>query len=290
MTRQESQPDAAGALAPASRDASRRDATRADVVRQVCVLVGALVAVAGAFVGSGAFGGPSQPEVGDGALAPDATLVAPGRPAFAIWSVIYTGLLVGAVRQALPAHRSDERQRRTGWLVLVSMLLNAVWIGVVQAGLLPLSVPVIVALLVVLVVVVLRLDEDLPRAGGAVERLVVDGTAGLYLGWVCVATVANVAAVLTAGGVVQPLGIAPEVWSVVVLLVATLVGVALAVRTRGRLAVGAALAWGLVWIAVERATGEPSSPVTAWAAGLGACVVVVATLAARARGPRARQR
>lgn len=254
-------------------------ARTADVVRQVTVLLGSLLAIAGAFIGSGALG-ESQPEVGDGALAADATLVAPGQPAFSIWSVIYTGLLAYAVWQALPARRTDPRQRRVGWLVLASMVLNALWIGVVQLEALVWSVPVIVLLLVTLAVVHVRLVASRPR--GVVEAVVLDGTAGLYLGWVSVATIANVAAVLTAQGLTV-LGLGGETWAVVVLAVAAIVGCGLAVHGRGRLAVGAALAWGLTWIAVARATGEPRSLSTATAAAVAAAVVVVATVMMRLR-------
>lgn len=257
-----------------------------DLVRQVVVLIGSLVAIVAAFIGSGATGGEDQTEVGDGALAADATLVAPGQAAFSIWSVIYTGLLAYAIWQALPSRRADPRQHRVGWLVLASMLLNALWIGVVQVGLLGLSVPVIVVLLVVLALVHVRLVASRPR--GVVETVVLDGTLGLYLGWVSVATIANTAAVLTSAGWTE-LGLGGEAWAVVVLAVAALVGVGLAIHSRGRLAIGAALAWGLAWIAVARTTDEPRSTVTAVAAGAAAAVVVAATVALRARREVARR-
>lgn len=261
-------------------DTRTATATTSDRVRQGVVLLGAVAAVVAAAWGSGAFGGPSQPEVGDGALAPDATLLAPARPAFMIWSVIYAGLVVWAVRQALPGRATDPRERATGWLLLASMLGNAAWLAVVQTGLLGLSVPVIAGLLAVLVALVLTLRRRPP--GSTTDAVVMDGTAGLYLGWVCVATVANVAAVLADAGV-RDLGLGAEPWAVIILAVTAVIGVALAVRTRGRLAIAAAIAWGLAWIAVARATGEPASIATAVAAGVAASVVVGTTLAIRAR-------
>ena len=271
------------------RTATKSAATSSDVLRQVVVLLGSAVAIVGAFIGSGATGGESQPEIGDGARAADATLVAPGQPAFSIWSVIYTGLVAYAIWQALPAQRADPRQRRVGWLVLVSMVLNAVWIGVVQAGLLTLSVPVIVALLATLVVVVLRLQRT--PADGTVETVVLDGTMGLYLGWVSVATIANVAAVLTSAGLTRPLGLAPEVWSVAVLAVAAAVGLLLARYAGARWTIAVALAWGLAWIAIARWSGEPQSTPTAVAAATAAVVVLLGPLllrgSAAGRTPRA---
>lgn len=256
-------------------------ATR-DVVRQVVVLVGALLATFAGYWGSGAGGGPSQQEVGDGALAADATPVAPAAPAFGIWSVIYLGLVAYAVWQALPAQRDDARQRRTGWLVLASMVLNAGWIAVVQAELLVMSVVVIVVLLAVLVLVVARLGERAPK--GRVEAVVVDGTVGLYLGWVTVATVANAFAVAVARGA-DATSSAADLWAVLGLAAAGAAGVAYAVWTRGRLAVGAAITWGLVWVLVARTTGEPRSAAAAAAAGIAAVVVVAATVTLRLRRP-----
>ncbi|MBX9246174.1 tryptophan-rich sensory protein [Actinotalea ferrariae] len=250
---------------------------RSDVVRQAGVLVLALVATAGAFLGSGALGGTPIAEAADGALSASATPVAPGSPAFSIWSVIYTGLLAYAVWQALPAQREDARQRRMGWLAAASMLLNAAWIGVVQLGVLWLSVAVIVALLVVLVLV-LRICIAVPRRS-LLEALVVDGTFGLYLGWVTIATIANTAAALAASDV-GPLGLGPTLWSVVLLITAALIGLAFALQTGGRLAFALALAWGLAWVAIARTTDEPRDiPVAAAAAcasvvTLGSAVVV----------------
>lgn len=253
---------------------------RRDRTRQVAVLVGSFLAVAGAFLGSGALGGTPIAEAAGGALSADATHLAPGSPAFSIWSVIYTGLVAGAVWQVLPAQRRDPRQRRIGWWVLASMVLNAVWIGVVQAGALALSVVVIVVLLATLAVVLVRMGERAPS--GRVERLVVDGTLGLYLGWVSVATAANIAAALASAGLTDPPGGA-DVWAVVVLAVVALLGLAVARYSGGRLGIALAMAWGLAWIAVARWTGEPTSPTTAVAAVSAACVVLVAAAAFRSR-------
>jgi len=252
---------------------SRTDAgSSSDVVRQAVVLVGAVLAIVGAFIGSGAVGGADQTQVGDGALAPEATLVGPARDAFSIWSVIYTGLTVWAVWQALPRRRTDARQRRLGWLLLASLLLNAAWIGVVQAGWLGASVPVIVVLLVVLIAMAARLGEQAPRGWG--ERLVVDGTTGLYLGWVCVATIANVAAVLTSAGY-DSIGLGGTTWAVVVLVIAGALAVGLARWMRSP-AAPLAIAWGVAWIAVARGAGEPHSTVVAVTAGVVAAVALAA--------------
>ncbi len=112
--------------------------------------------------------------------------------------MIYTGLAGLAVWQALPKHREDPRQRSTGWWTAASLVLNAVWIGTVQLGSVWLSVVVISVLLLVLVKTFGALLADRPRT--RVEAVLVDGSIGLYLGWVSIATVANVAAALRSSG------------------------------------------------------------------------------------------
>lgn len=244
------------------------------------MLVSTLVAVAASSLGSGAFVGRPVTEVAGGVLDTDATLVAPAGPAFAIWGLIYSGLLVYAVWQAVPSRAADPRQRAAGWWVAVSGLLNAGWIASVQAELLWLSVLLIAALLAVLVVALVRLAT--PPPASTLERVVVDGTLGVYLGWVCIATVANTAAAMVSSGV-GATGTAATAWAVVVLVVAAAVGVLLAVGLH-RIAPGLSLAWGLGWLGVERLTAAPPSALVGALALAAAAVSVVAAVVVVGRG------
>jgi len=262
--------------------------TSRDRVRQVTVLLGAVVAIAGAAVGSGALGGQPVAQAAGGALSATATPLAPAGPAFSIWSLIYLGLAVFAVVQVLPRQGSDPRLRAVSWWVLASMLLNALWIGVVQAGTVGGSVVVILALLAVLAVVLVRLVR-LPHTG-APASLVTDVTVGLYLGWVSVATLANIAAFLAVADVGE-LGLGATAWSVVVLALAAVLAVAYAAYGRGRpsvvVPVGVAMAWGLTWIGLGRTGGPLVDHAVATAAFVAAAVALLApaatTLAARRR-------
>ena len=250
-------------------------ADRADVARVIAVLTSVVLCVVGSLWGSGVFGGPSVEDQAGGALAGDATLLAPAGPAFFIWSVIYLGLLVYAGWQALPAQRSAPRHRAIGWWAAGSMLLNAAWLLVVRAGWLWLSVLVIGVLAVVLGIILRRCTDQRPI--GIADGVIVDGTFGMYLGWVSVATCANVTAALKTVGV-DPDPALAQLAAVVVLAVAAALALVLARVGRGNLGVGLAMAWGLGWIAYGRAAGEPSSAIVAVAAILAAVVAVVAAL------------
>ncbi|WP_144714843.1 tryptophan-rich sensory protein [Curtobacterium pusillum] len=247
--------------------------------KRIAVAVGAVVAVVGAFVGSGAAGGTPIQDAAGGALSASATAIAPDGPAFSIWSVVYVGLIAYAVRQCFRT-ADDDRHTRLAVPAVLSLLLNAAWILSVQFGFLWLSEPIILALLAVLVWAFVLLRRS--RPSGVVEAVVTDGTFGLYLGWVCVATAANTAAVLTAAGF-RGFGLGQDVWGVLVAAVAGLVGVLLAVWGRGRLAPTTSLAWGLAWVAVARLDGPLVSTPTAVAAVVAAAAAVVVTLVVRAR-------
>lgn len=262
--------------------------TSADRVRQVVVLVGSLVAAGAAAYGAGAFGGTAVERTAGGALSSTATPVAPDNPAFRIWSVIYLGLFVFAVYQVLPRHAATPRLRATAWWVLASMVLNAAWIGVVQAGWLAASVVVIAGLLAVLAVLVVRLVRSAPDS--TAQAAVLDGTVGLYTGWVSVATLANVAAVLADAGV-GGLGLGATGWGVLVVALAAALSVAWAAFTGGRravaLGIALAMSWGLAWVAVGRFAGPLEDTTVAWAAAVASAIALGAGLVAVLRRRRA---
>lgn len=251
-----------------------------DIPSQVLLAVAAVLAVIAAVIGSGALGGTPIAEAADGALAADATFVAPGGTAFAIWSLLYIGFLALAVWQLLPAQRGNPRVRDVWWLIALSLLLNVLWIATVQLGWVYVSVVVILALLATLAVIFARLLRSRPASW--VEAVLLDGVMGLYLGWVVIATVANIAAALKAGDVGE-LGLGAEPWAVVVLVIAAAVGVGLAFISGGRVAFALAMIWGLGWIGVARFADSPESAVVGSVAVAAAVVVAVAAAAALGR-------
>lgn len=231
----------------------------------------------GTLWGFGVIGTRVQESAG-GALSANATLLAPATPAFSIWSLIYALLVAYVVGLWLPSNRRSDRVRRLGWLPAASMVLNGAWLMITQAGWLWLSVLDIGALAAVLGLLMRRLAGT--RPAGAGEGILLDGTFGLYLGWVSVATCANVTATLVAQGI-DPAPPVSVVLAVIVLVVAALVGIVLARGLGASWGVAAAMAWGLAWIAVGRLTSEPASLVAGVAAAVCAAVVVIAFALAR---------
>lgn len=248
--------------------------TNHDLARLTTVSVSAVVCLVGGFIGSGAAGGTPVAEAADGALSAEATLLAPAGAAFVIWSVIYLGLIAYAVWQWLPCQRGAHapRHRAVGWWVAASMLLNTAWLLTIQAGWLSFSVVVIVALALVLGCAVRSLLVAPPS--GWSDRIITDGTLGLYLGWVTVATCANVTAALVAAGV-TPDRPASEWIALAVLVVALLLALALTRGSGGNLGIALAAGWGIAWIGVGRLDGRPESLLVGWAAVAVVAVLVV---------------
>ena len=243
----------------------------ADLVRQIAVISALCFMIIAAAVGTGAFGGTSVQNLQDGALDADGSFLAPARPAFSIWSAIYLLLIAYTVWQALPRQRAAARQRAVGWWVALTMVLNGLWLVTAQFGTLALTVLMIFVLAAALSVTFQR-TVAVP-AESVVDAVLIDGTTGLHLGWVTLASVANTAAWLTASGFDVE---APDAWGVAVLVVVAVIGVTFAVLSSGRFAPGLAIAWGLSWLAVGRLGGEPASV----AIGITAIVVAVVVIAA----------
>lgn len=230
-----------------------------DIVRSSLVIVAGVLGMLGAAYGGGAFGTRPVNLAVDGWLDADSTLLAPATPAFSIWSVIYLGLAIYVVWQALPAQRTSARHRQLSPWIAASLLFNAIWILVVQADQLVLSLVVIVVLLGVLIRCWLLILQT--PATSRADRWITDVTMGLYLGWVSVATVANSTAVLAAAGV-NPGNTAGTVIASVLVWVAAAIGLAITWQS-GRIAPVLAIVWGISWIGVGRETAPLDAVVAA---------------------------
>lgn len=267
--------------------ASDRPDTGRDLIRQIAVVSAVCFMIVAAMVGTGLLGGTNVRDLQGGALDADATVLAPGTPAFSIWSVIYLFMVGYAVWQASPRQRDRPRQRAAGWWIALTAVLNGGWLLAAQFTTLPLTVVAIVLLLAALGWTFRILVRRRPESVG--DRVLMDATVGLHLGWVSLATVANITAWLSRT-VPESWGAQADVWGVAVLVVVAAVGVGVAAFSRGRPSPILALSWGLAWIAIARTTDQPHSTPVAIAAVLVIVVVVAAAavVAWRANGRETR--
>jgi hypothetical protein len=174
----------------------------------------------------------------------------PAGYVFSIWGLIYLGLIAFAVFQALPSQRENPRLRAAGWWIALSGLANSVWIFFWHYEQFPLTLIVMLGLLGTLIVTYLRLGigrTTVPAAETWAARL----PFSIYLGWITVATVANVTSLLDYLNW-DGFGIAPEIWMGIV-LAAVLVIATLMNFTRRDIAYTAVILWALAGISVKHA-------------------------------------
>jgi len=188
----------------------------------------------------------------------------PAGYVFAIWGVIYIGWIAFDIYQARASQKENPRLRRLGYAFALSGVLNAAWLFCWHYNRFGLSVLVMLGLLASLIVSYLRLDVGRTLVG-TVEKWSVDIPFSVYLGWITVATVANVSDYLY---LIQwnGFGIAPQVWAVIMIVVASLLGALMTVLRRDSAYVFV-LVWSFLGIGVKQAAA-PLVANTAWAAAI----------------------
>jgi hypothetical protein len=173
----------------------------------------------------------------------------PAGYVFSIWGVIYLGLVAYAGYQLLPAQRENPRLRQSGWWFVLSCAANSIWLFLWHYGYYALSVLAMLTLLISLIVVFLRLGvsrQDVPTG----EHWLVHLPFSIYLGWVTVATIANITAFLDSVDW-NGFGISPESWTFIMLVVATAVA-GLMAYFRQNIAYLLVLVWAFIGIGIEQ--------------------------------------
>ncbi len=202
------------------------------------------------------------------------TLITPAGYVFAIWGVIYVLLGVFVVFQALPSQREKDYQKKIGWRFILSSMFNVVWLFLWQFEFLSLSVVVMFLLLASLIAIYLSLNIG-RSAVSLREKLAVRTPFSVYLGWITIASIANVAAALVSlnwGG----FGLSPETWAALVVIVALMITL-LIVAVRRDVAYGLVIIWALVGIAVKQ-SGNPNIAILAEASAAIVAIALVASI------------
>jgi benzodiazapine receptor len=195
----------------------------------------------------------------------------PAGYVFSIWGLIYLALVAFAVYQALPAQRENPRLRRIGTLFALSCLANVAWLFLWHYEVFPLTLVAMVTLLLSLIVIYLRLEIGRAHVSAA-EKWLAHVPFSIYLGWVTVATIANVTSVLDYANW-DGWGISPEAWTVIMLVAGTAIAAAVGF-TRGDVVYMLVIVWAFVGIAVKHA-GTPVVAIAAWVTAAVVAVMLV---------------
>lgn len=172
-------------------------------------------------------------------------LFTPSSSTFAIWSLIYLLMFVFLVVQFL-SRNNDSVLVKTAYFSL-SCLFNFSWIVAWQYEFIFLSLLIMAGLLAVLV----KINYEIKTQGQEFFKLVF----GIYLGWICIATIANATAFLVSLGFDFNIQ-----FQVVATILVLLIGVAIVFWTMYRLSnfyLAISVSWALLGIYQKRAGDFP---------------------------------
>jgi hypothetical protein len=207
-------------------------------------------------------------------------LFVPAAYVFAIWGVIYAAIVGFTVYQALPSQRKNPLLRRIGYLYALTCVANSAWLFLWHYEQFVWSLVAMGALLLLLIAIYLRIGTGRTGVGPA-ETWLVRVPFSIYLGWITVATIANATVVLEAVDW-NGWGLAPEVWAILMLVVAGLIASTVSI-TRGDVAYILVILWAYVGIVI-RQSDTPSVAITAGVvAGIVALTLIVGVPLARRR-------
>ncbi|KQY84665.1 hypothetical protein [Brevundimonas sp. Root1423] len=242
-------------------------ATPAQMTRRVIVLAAAIFAIV---VGQGQMALGLGQTAAEFAADSDATLKVAGY-AFAIWGLIYLGLLVYAVRQVLPQTGESLLIQRFGWPSAAAMTGIGLWIVAAAMDAELATVVLIFGSLAVLLVPLLG-NAGAIRALPIRERdrWMLVWPLALLAGWLTVAAPLNLITVATGNGAL-PAALPPTVWAMIAIAVVGVVALGVTQRIR-TVAYAIPIAWGLLGAFVAEQPRNGALAYFALAAAVGVLV------------------
>jgi len=180
-------------------------------------------------------------------------LFVPAGLTFAIWGLIYVLLGIFVIYPLIPSVRRDPQKvdfvQKIGPLFFISCLANIGWIFAWHYQILPLSLIFMLILLGCLLFIYLRLNVGKSETTRA-ERYFARLPFSVYLGWITIATIANVTALLVNINW-NTWGLSEQFWAVAVIIV----GIAIALSmlfTRKDIYYSLVVDWALLGILLKR--------------------------------------
>lgn len=188
--------------------------------------------------------------------------------AFAIWGLIYAGLLIYAVYQLIPGWANEIVLRRFGWPSALSMLAIGAWLVAAGADWRWATVALIAFAALVLIIPLASPTQPTPRR----DAILIATPLALLAGWLTIATALNTITVLTAEGFVQD-SVATW-WANGFIGVAAAVAIVVSLRSDA-LAYPLPLIWGLLAVFVAERDHRPEAAGFAAACALLLAVILV---------------
>lgn len=182
-------------------------------------------------------------------------LFVPAGITFSIWGIIYLLLLIFCVKQSknffsqTPDPSTNALVDKIGLRFIVSCILNSLWILYWHYEHLFFSVIIMLSLLITLIDIVRRINF-LSKSAEIQISMVVKAAFGVYLGWICIATIANITAVLVFFGW-NALGQSEAFWTCLMVIIGAMI-VSWTLNKLNNAFIGAAVLWAFAGIIIKR--------------------------------------
>ena len=207
-------------------------------------------------------------------------LFVPSGITFSIWGVIYVLLGIFVVYQFTASRGRSSTPlfvQQIGLWFVVSCLANIGWIFAWHYEIIPLSLLLMLLLLASLIKAYLRLGVG-EATDSQDERYLVHLPFSVYLGWITVATIANVTTLLVSIGW-DGFGVAEQWWAVAVIGAAIFIAI-LVLATRRDIFFALVVDWALFGIVLKRyAASDPASQPVLIGALVGMLIVTLGVVA-----------
>ena len=125
-------------------------------------------------------------------------LITPAGYAFAIWGLIYLGLIAYGIYQALPAQRHQKAFKQVSWAIIAACVLQMIWIYVFLSYYFWWAAAIILGIVGCLIAAYLPTRNLKPTRK---TRWFLQAPISIYFGWITIASVLNVAGALYVIGV-----------------------------------------------------------------------------------------
>lgn len=203
-------------------------------------------------------------------------LFVPAGLTFSIWGVIYVLLFIFSIYQIRDNVKKEKIEMeyldKIGIFFIVSSAANSAWIFFWHYRLVLLSLTVMLVLLISLILIYTSLNIGRAEVSNQ-ERIAVHLPFSVYLGWITVATIANVTALLVDAGVPSFTPIA-ELWTVLVIIIAVIITYLMLIR-RKDIGYSLVVVWASLGIFIKQITLNITIGITALIAMLAVIVGIV---------------
>jgi len=179
----------------------------------------------------------------------------PAGYVFSIWGLIYLVLIGFSLYQARRTQQQSKTIDAIGWLFVFSNLLNSAWIFAWHYEELLLSVGIMIGLLISLIGIYQIIHASLKGKWDEGFSWFVRVPFSIYLGWISVATVVNVAVLLYDTNW-NGFGLADVTWSAILIGIVTTLTLTLLIQRRDFAYTGV-IVWALIGIIVAHSDKTP---------------------------------